>query len=191
MQEKKGYLETITEGWVEKGIIKEEERLIYQVGLDVILSTALQMGLIWIVGAVCFRDYYISFIFWICLATIREHGGGYHAPTRIGCIVTMLACYLSVIMTVRLFGTAAISPAYLLPLSGLDAFMMLKYAPVSNTAKLEQGDFLKKHRKYALLWWGIWKMLAFCLLFFSRDIAMCILLAELLIAILMIPCIKN
>lgn len=191
MQGKKGYLQAITEKWVEKGIIKEEDRLIYQVGLDVILSTVLQMGLIWTIGSVCFRDYYISTVFWICFATIREHGGGYHAPTRIRCIATMLACYLSVIMTIRLFGVLGIPAVCLLPLSAADTFMMLKYAPVSNTAKLDQGDFLQRHRKHALIWWGIWKTLALFLLFFSRDIAMCILLAELLAAILMIPCIIN
>lgn len=191
MREKKGYLQEITEKWVKQGVIKEEDRLIYQVGLDVILSTALQMGLIWTIGAVCFRDYYISIVFWICFATIREHGGGYHAPTRIRCIMTMIACYLSVIVTIRLFERAGISPACLIPLSGVDAFLMFKYAPVSNTAKLEQGDFLQKHRKCALLWWGIWKTLALFLLFSFHDAAMCILLAELLAAILMLPCTKE
>ena len=174
--------------WVKNGWIKEEEKLVYHVGLDVIISTIVQTAVIWSVGRVVFHDYYLSLIFLICFATVREHSGGYHAATRIRCMLTMLACYLFVMILIKCSGNINGS-GYLIGLSQIvNIYAFIRFAPAENTAKKTVNAFTKEHKRKAIKWLFFWQLLAVFAGFLNYEICSCILLTLLTVTILILVC---
>lgn len=99
----------------------EEEREVYEYGLSAIISTVVTTIVLLIIGAMI-RSIPETLMYIIVFTILRSQCGGYHAPTRIMCIVIssvglLLVLYvfskigwLHIMAVITLIGMAMLSP---------------------------------------------------------------------------------
>ena len=78
MIEKKA--EYISEKLVEKNLVKNKDKDVYQYGIEVLISTAINIMLLLVIGIIT-KTVLLSICHFLILATIRTLTGGYHAST--------------------------------------------------------------------------------------------------------------
>lgn len=131
--------------------IEEEEFELYELGMEVIVSTSYTAAAI-LLMALLFGHLAEAVIFLVCFMTLRNYSGGYHAKTRVLCFVTSLLCYLSVEMLAFLL---TMLPGSLFPgmiIMGLFVNFVVFWciAPQENpNKKLTPG--WKKHNRFMTL----------------------------------------
>ena len=76
MIEKKA--EYISEKLVEKNLVKNKDKDVYQYGIEVLISTAINIMLLLVIGIIT-KTVLLSICHFLILATIRTLTGGYHA----------------------------------------------------------------------------------------------------------------
>ena len=81
MIEKKA--EYISEKLVEKNLVKNKDKDVYQYGIEVLISTAINIMLLLVIGIIT-KTVLLSICHFLILATIRTLTGGYHASTYLG-----------------------------------------------------------------------------------------------------------
>lgn len=74
--------------------IEKDEVALYELGIEVIVSTSITSAVIILIGA-ALNQVIEALIFLACFITVRNYSGGYHAKTRPGCFATSVTCYLS------------------------------------------------------------------------------------------------
>lgn len=99
----------------------EEEKEIYEYGLSAIISTVLTTIVLFTIGVIL-HHVLETFIYIIVFTVLRSQCGGYHAPTRVICIVVssvglLLVLYVfphinrfDIILLASLLGMAILSP---------------------------------------------------------------------------------
>lgn len=118
-----------------KGVVKAEESEIYQYGFEIIVSTLIGFFIAVILG-IAFHVAWLSIVYYLIFAVIRQFTGGYHADTYFRCNLTFT------LVTSIVFGftkMAYCSGTY----TGITHFMILsiavmiicRYAPVENENK--------------------------------------------------------
>lgn len=132
------------------GHIDNREKAVYKVGFDVIMGTFVN-GAVILTAGILLKDAAGAFLFLICFCTTRNYCGGYHAKTRLKCLLTMLSafCCVSVMSGVLLqvpgvwrLGYGAVSAA----LGGL----LFAFVPVADITKRYNVDDVTRNRKKAL-----------------------------------------
>ena len=138
--------------------IDEDEAELYELGIEVLISTGFTSAVIILVGILLHRAME-SLIFLACFMTLRNYSGGYHAKTRTGCFATSIACYLSsagaAFLAGRFSGRAS---AALMGLGFILVFaLMYKLAPAENPNKRLTPDWKKHNRAmtFAVLFFWI------------------------------------
>ena len=80
----------LTQKCINRGLIQEEEREIYEYGFDVTIYTIQSTAVLFLIGLV-FRQFPASLIIILGFYTFQSTGGGYHAKTHLKCLMTMIA----------------------------------------------------------------------------------------------------
>jgi len=119
-------------------IIKEDDKEIYAYGIEVILSTVINLALIVVIG-ICLGYFTETAIFILSFASLMVYAGGYHARTHAGCIATFTLIYLANI------GIVSITPDWLKgPISIGAAILAYVYiwinAPIEHKNRPFEGD---------------------------------------------------
>ncbi len=82
--------EYFTEKLVSKKLIQKEDKAVYQYGIEILISTAINLILLLVIGIIT-RTVLLSIYYLFILATIRTLTGGYHATSHFKC--KMLSCF--------------------------------------------------------------------------------------------------
>lgn len=160
MSMKLSYL--IVDFFIAQNWIKKEEKLIYVVGMDVLLSTSWQIALVLFLGI--WRGRFVeTVVYLLFFLSVRQYSGGYHASTRTRCYMLFMACYLLADEVAAHIGRSAGSG---LPvLYGLCSLFFANvvfylFAPVKNDRKKYRPESMKAARKKAFAAVNLWYFLA-------------------------------
>ncbi len=80
----------LTQKCINRGLIQEEEREIYEYGFDVTIYTIWSTAVLFLIGLVL-RQFPASLIIVLGFYVFQSTGGGYHARTHLKCLLTMVA----------------------------------------------------------------------------------------------------
>mgnify|MGYP002511252519 FL=1 len=139
-----------------KGLIREDEKRIYKVGFDVMIGTLANSSVILAVGFFL-RDAGGAALFLLCFCTVRNYCGGYHAKTRMKCLMVMVAafCFVS-LMSEMVAGSFGILLYGYVGISIALGCALLWFVPVTDITKKYTPDDEAGNRRKALRILLIW-----------------------------------
>lgn len=177
----------------ERDGLQEDRAKLYQIGVDVVLSTGITFAGIGILAA-RLGNLDGAVLFLACFITVRSYSGGYHASTRTRCFFLTCAAYLCTFWAAA--GLAAAAPH--LPGWGLglvvfltaamDVGVFAAFAPVENRHKRLPPDWKARNRKRA--WYGLFGWMAAAAAFHTVRpvLSLQIWMTEAVITILILWC---
>ena len=168
----------------------EDRTKIYQIGVDVVLSTIFTIVGIGVLAAL-FKNLAGAALFLACFITVRSYSGGYHAATRTRCFFLTCGAYAvtlwaSGVLSDMLHGTSLFLVTGLMAAAELAVFVV--FVPVENKHKRLPPDWKRRNRKKA--WFGLlgWKAAAIIFYQVSPVLSLQILVTEAVITILILWC---
>lgn len=130
------------------GAIRNEDRDIYEYGLEILISSAAN-ALIVLIAGLLLGKLPETILFMLFFAVLRGAAGGYHADTHAACILIMAAAY-GAAMAALMFLPASVLPWVALCAAGTSAAAVLAFAPASHENKPITGKELLKFRKLSI-----------------------------------------
>ena len=132
-----------------QGIIQEEDIETCQYGLDVFISSALEIASILIISAFIGNFIEVALLF-IAFIPLRVYAGGYHAETRLKCYLISLAVYgiftaITNVLPKELYSIGNYSAAI------FSLIMVLIAAPVIHKNKAVSDIERKYYREFSIL----------------------------------------
>lgn len=165
---------------IEKGEIKEEEKEIYQYGLEQLLVTVLDFVSIVLVGII-YGKFLLCMMFIVAFCSLRVYAGGYHASTRIGCYALTMSV---VVMALTIIKYIPINVPLIVVFAVIAAGIILKLAPVDTASKpLDTVEYHYYRKKAVLILWVELVIAAMCTVMHFVEGAKCIVLALVVLAI--------
>lgn len=129
----------------ENSIVSKEDKEIYTYGLEVILSTVVNLVVVILLG--CIFDFLLpTMLFVLFFAVLRVYAGGYHAKTHFGCIATFTLLYI-VNMLLHLFTPEDWKAILSVSLSVIAFISIFIMAPIEHPNRPFEGDEFKRFRK--------------------------------------------
>ena len=141
------------------GIISPDDVEIVEYGLENLGSSLLGMLITLVIGY-CFDFLSGSFLLWLLIFPLRKNAGGFHAKTKVRCLLFSSAILLVSIICFVQLGCSELVYSLVFFLSFFVIFVM---APVENDNKLlDQTEYriYRKRTRLVLLLEGILFMLA-------------------------------
>lgn len=132
-----------------QGVIQKEDIDICRYGLDVFISSALEIASILMI-AVFVGTFFESVLFFTAFVPLRVYVGGYHANTKLKCYLISLGVYgvFTVIMNILPQGAYS---AVSLTITIFSLIMVLIAAPVIHQNKTVH-EIEKKHYRKLSIW---------------------------------------
>ncbi|MCM1285695.1 MAG: accessory gene regulator B family protein [Acetobacter sp.] len=135
----KDFAEKITTTFINKKIIKSEDREIYNYCFETTIVTLISYISLFVLSII-FNEFICSTIFLITFAILRKICGGYHADNYIKCTIMSLASYLFMILIIKKF-SIIFSNIILISIIGLIIIFLL--SPMQDKNK----PFTEKQNK--------------------------------------------
>lgn len=157
-------IKKITAYFCNNGIIVKEDAEIYEYGLFILLSTALELASVLIVSIIV-NKFFAAAVFLLSFLLLRGIAGGYHASTAGRCYLILLAVFAAYIVSLCLplpFVSAAIV------ISIVSAIIVFRYAPVDNENKRLSEQKAKKEKRLSIVIVSA-ETLAVIILSFSKN----------------------
>ncbi|MEE1012987.1 MAG: accessory gene regulator B family protein [Clostridia bacterium] len=174
--------------FVQKGLIKKEDREIYVYGFEVLISEAINW-LICITIAIATGKILETIFYMIAFMHLRETLGGFHAKSHYGCIIISTLVYAACLWLI------CMTPAewyVILAVVGLLIYLLQVYlvAPVAHpnkpfTSGNEIRVFRKRSIRNSLIYCGVCVILMILPWEVSRLLSYCVLLGMLTASISM------
>lgn len=98
---------------IRKGLLKEEDRNIYQYGYQMLMEYCINIATS-ITIAAFFHAYIVVLVFSLAYFLLRGYAGGYHAKTSIGCFLMSAVLLAAVVVVVRYAGNMSFSKGLIL-----------------------------------------------------------------------------
>lgn len=114
-------------------IIKNDDREIYQYGIEIIISTLINIFIDIAIGLL-FNELISAIIFFILFALIRSSSGGYHADTYLKCN-SIFALNLSIVLLWIKYATVFYDLSVHLAFIFIYFAVIIKFAPMENENK--------------------------------------------------------
>ncbi len=133
--------EYLTNSFSREGIISEEDKEIVQFGLESLLGNLLGIVLILAIG-ICFGHIWEAILLWIFWFFLRKNAGGFHAATKIGCLLISIVI---LIVAFILFALSEYTMTFYLLYGMSTGCVIWLMAPVDNSTK--QLDMIE-HKVY-------------------------------------------
>ena len=174
----------IIKSFVNQGIINDEEKDIYQFGLNqlmffiVNMISSIAIGLIAEMLAECI-------VFTLAYMLLRRYSGGYHARTSVRCYFLSVCLMIVVLKIINI----TISNEYyhivfvVLLLSGL---VIILKAPIESENKPLNDAEYEKYRKKSLVIMAVEIIVAICSFFFNKTISVCTAFAVIIAACMLL-----
>lgn len=131
---------------INKGIIHEDDRELYEYGLFLLISNVLFISITILVGSIA-GILVESLIFFIGFCTIRQYAGGYHANTELRCEVSTISIIGLSVFLMTLF-TQRVHSIILGVVATVFSVIIFIFSPIDTDEKLlaevELKAFCKK-----------------------------------------------
>lgn len=177
----------ITREFIRKFHIAEENWDLYYLGIEVITTTVLTSLLIICCG-ILLHNGLGSVAFLLCFTTIRGYSGGYHAKTRMRCLVATILCYVcSMVMMRGLLGLNGLAREFLVA-SGILAVVVIfiKRVPAEHPSKKLHEEIRERNRFMSFVLLVAWYLVsAFCCVLRIYEVSAQIWATTVMIAILL------
>jgi len=158
----------LTDFLLEKEIIREEDREIYIYGLLAMFSTVINFIFVLTVGIIA-GLLAETLIYLFGFALLRCYCGGYHAKTKLGCVLGFSAIY-AVSMVVLRFMPAEYSRMFSMISAGACLVFIYIYAPIEHKNRTFQGDEYRKFRLVSRIIALVYTILIFSVSMFSNRL---------------------
>ena len=132
----------MTEYFIKKNVIKEEEKDTYDYCFEVLIATVINLIILVVLG-IFTKRYIETAIFCVFFMLLRGAAGGYHANTHAGCLLTLLIVYGILLATLLLSSNILFYAGIFLFVIALIIFIII--APVDNKNKILEITEKKRH----------------------------------------------
>ena len=168
---------------LDKDVIQQENREIYQFGIEQFLTSVLNVLTTLVLG-ILFNEIIQSIIFVTAFMILRSYSGGYHASTSIGCYLLSTFSIVAVLSVMKFTEINNFICIGLLLLSGI---VIILLSPVSTINKPLDSIECVVYRKKSILIWCAETCAALVFMGFGMTKAsVCIVLAQVLISIALV-----
>ena len=129
---------------ISKGLLKEEDRNIYQYGYQMLMEYCINIATSISIAAF-FHAYKIVLVFSLAYFLLRGYAGGYHAKTSIGCFLMSAAVLAAVVVVVRYAGNMSfdkeliLAEVVMLPYVFKKMPIPVKNKPITENEKIHFG----------------------------------------------------
>lgn len=176
--------------FIARNWIKEEDRIVYAVGFDVIFSTMWQIFII-LALSIWRRRIIEALVYLAFFLSVRKYSGGYHASTRIRCFGIFTLAYLLADEVSRCI--CGIADNNLLMMYGICSLIVANivfyfFAPIKNSRKRYKEKELQGARGKAFIYLNIWICPALGIAYILPDLAGEIFSAGNIVTILILLC---
>lgn len=138
--------EKITQRWIQKNIIPQEDYELYHYGLFVILSDALLFTFTLSLGIIL-KIAFPSIAFFVSFFVIRRFAGGFHAKTELHCQLISLSFLFLSIAAIKCL-TVYIDSKYILLIGAISAALLFYLSPSDTPQKQLSKSERKMFRRY-------------------------------------------
>ncbi len=138
----------VTDFLLYRGVIEEENVAIYQYGYEMLLNSVEQIVFLMILGA-AWAKCVSTFIFCVVFISLRRYTGGYHASTRIGCMIVTLFGYFFVVKMTNISMHVQIPFIIYMMVGIICLAVVMRYTPIENINKRLSIDQIKISRRRA------------------------------------------
>ena len=138
----------ITDTLWNQGIIQEEDVNKCRYGLDIFISSVLEIVSILIIAAVI-GNFFQTLLFFAAFIPLRVYAGGYHADTKLRCYFVSLAAYGVFTIAMYLLPIKAYLTAAVLA-TAFTVLVVLSIAPVIHKNKSVNDIERKYYRKFSI-----------------------------------------
>lgn len=154
----------MTEHFIKKNVIKEEEKDTYDYCFEVLIATVINLIILVVLG-IFTKCYIETAIFCILFMLLRGAAGGYHANTHLGCLLTLLIVYGILLATLLL--SISILFYFSIFLFAIAIIIFIIFAPVDNKNKILEKTEKKRLKKKLLIIISIITIVFTVLMFFK------------------------
>lgn len=175
----------IADIFLKNNIIEEEDKEIYQYGLEIFTSTFIGMLIVLTIG-IFTHQIFETTIFYIVFATIRVYAGGYHASTYFRCKLFFTLNFILILSLSVFFSRFEVSLIIILPLNIWGFYTIEKYAPMENKNKSLTNADKKKYKKLSIWLYCFWSFMGMVLFFINIRIFWIITLSIFSVIVLML-----
>ncbi|NLP30720.1 MAG: accessory gene regulator B family protein [Clostridiales bacterium] len=174
--------ERVVESLISLGVVPSEDKdiYVYGVGQGIVLLVnlisviiiGLLLGMVW-----------QSLVFILAYIPIRSYAGGYHASTQLRCYILSNAVVVAVLIAIRLVpwnGYACLSVTI------FSIITIILLAPVEDLNKPLREIEIKVFRKLTRIILVILLVIALILWYFAKQFSICVIIALLVVAIMLI-----
>lgn len=156
----------MTEYFIKKNVIKEEEKDTYDYCFEVLIATVINLIILVVLG-IFTKRYIETAIFCVFFMLLRGAAGGYHANTHAGCLLTLLIVYGILLATLLLSSNILFYAGIFLFVIALIIFIII--APVDNKNKILEITEKKRLKKKLLIIISIITIVFTVLMFFKST----------------------
>ena len=133
---------------IRKGLLKEEDRSIYQYGYQMLMEYCINIATSISIAAF-FHAYKIVLVFSLAYFLLRGYAGGYHAKTSIGCFLMSAAVLAAVVVVVGYVGNISfdkeliLAEVVMLPYVFKKMPIPVKNKPITENEKIHFGKMAR------------------------------------------------
>lgn len=135
--------------YIQSKIVDEQEREVYQYGLELLISTFINIALIAALS-IPFGHAAESLFFFFAFALLRTAAGGYHAKTHGSCIATFTIVYFMFLLLIECI-PAQFALIYIFTAVTMTAAIVWVLAPIQTDKKPLTSDEKNELRKKSLI----------------------------------------
>lgn len=175
----------VTDFLLRKKVIEKKDSEIYHYGYDMLFSGILQSLFLFAVGW-AFGKLDVTIVFIVVFITLRSCTGGYHADTRMGCIVTTLFVYFFVLCECTKGIFLFKEPVSIILLIVFYGISFMRYAPIEHKGKPLSKEQEVQNKKNGGVLSAIYSIIAILLYNKTIGISISIVITMVCVAVLMI-----
>lgn len=169
---------------LKENTITTEDIEVYQYGMEMIISTTLNLLIVLFIGSI-FHAFFQGILYFLLLATVRTQAGGYHAPTYFRCGLVYCITFFMSLLLVDFLMFFRINSASLMLVLLINTFFIWLYAPVLHNRTMDDHEKEAAKRKAGIRCF-IWIFIAEFLFQFKQEIAYYVFSVFILITAFMI-----
>lgn len=140
----------LAEKLVQNGVIREEDREIYEYGIRVAAHTLIGYAVMAVIAGLL-RAWDIFLVFLPAYLPLRRYAGGFHENTRLKCIVVSQFMFIFAVFAVRLAMRIRLHPMITAAAMAAAAAVVLLKAPITSVNRPISEKACVKYRRIALI----------------------------------------
>ncbi len=173
----------IVDLFIRGNIVSEEQREIYQYGVELVISSLIGLFLILVIGLLS-GNFIESVIFYTVFCSTRMFCGGFHAHSHLLCKATFVGAFILVIVIDLVLNN--IESFYWFIIYIYCLIIVCAFAPVENSNKTLTTNDVKRCKSISFILMMIWLTVMFLLYIFGSELYHIVALTLFFIANLML-----